>query len=74
LSSPYIGIYALRGLERFLNDEEVKAGIIERWDKTNAWLVRIIYTCFLNGNLWRISRIKITLLQEFSMSTAPILK
>lgn len=33
-------------LEKFLNGEEVKTGYEAEKDKENAWLIKILYTCF----------------------------
>lgn len=33
-------------LEKFLNGEEVKTGYDAEKDKENAWLIKILYTCF----------------------------
>ncbi len=33
-------------LEKFINEEEIKVGFDEEKDKENAWLLKIIYTCF----------------------------
>jgi hypothetical protein len=33
-------------LEKFINEEEIKVGFDEEKDRENAWLLKIIYTCF----------------------------